>query len=98
MSGRNRPIDWIARQGFVDEIDARADREIDTADDAIDHAHRFLPSLTPRERRERCPAVDDEASEPCLLTCHRSKTAPTDRYDHVPLCFVVRQAVEEQLE
>jgi len=58
MSG-SRPIDRIAPEDFVDEIDAQADgREIDTVDDALEFAHRWLSSSTNPAARRRCPACE----------------------------------------
>ncbi|MFC6875425.1 hypothetical protein [Halobellus marinus] len=65
MSKGERPIDRIAPDGFADTWGA------DTVDDALEYAHKFGESSTPRERRPRCP-VDG---------CSTVRIAPLPGYD-----------------
>lgn len=75
MSGRERPLDRIAPAGFVDKIDEQASVDIATVDEALEYAHRHLPSSTPKSQMPRCIG--------CGSVRVRSKPGDNGRdYDH----------------
>jgi len=74
----SRPIDRIAPEGFVDAIDEQApSRELDTVDEALRYAHRWLRSSTDPAERRRCPECE---SRRVILRVDRHRTDDGSKY------------------
>jgi len=78
MSRPQRPIDRIAPDGFVQEIDEQAPgREIDTVDGALAYASRWLRSSTDPAEQHRCPECE---SRRVRLRVGRRRTPDDSKY------------------
>jgi hypothetical protein len=72
----SRPIDDIAPTDFPDAYDC------ETVDEALEYAHRYADSTTPREQRPRCPTCGTVRISPSTGNPEQKKYEFEYRCDH----------------